>query len=63
MHLTSWEEGAKGPEGKNKLVKDKSLRISLKMLRLGIPEKKIKSFSIRNKRDPKKIIKQDLIRG
>jgi hypothetical protein len=33
------------------------------MLRLGIPKKAIKSFSARNKRDPKKIIKQDLIRG
>jgi hypothetical protein len=27
LHLTSWEEGAKGPEGKSTLVKDKSLRI------------------------------------
>jgi hypothetical protein len=27
LHLTSWEEGAKGPEGKSKLAKDKSLRI------------------------------------
>jgi hypothetical protein len=27
LHLISWEEGAKGPEGKSKLVKDKSLRI------------------------------------
>jgi hypothetical protein len=63
LHLTSWEEGAKGPEGKSKLVKDKSLRINLKMLRPAIPEKAIKSFLARNKRDPKKIIKQDLIRG
>jgi hypothetical protein len=27
LHLISWEEGAKGPEGKSKLVKDKILRI------------------------------------
>jgi hypothetical protein len=27
LHLASWEEGAKGPEGKSKLVKDKILRI------------------------------------
>jgi hypothetical protein len=27
LHLISWEEGAKGPEGKRKLEKDKSLRI------------------------------------
>jgi hypothetical protein len=33
------------------------------MLRPGIPEKEIKGFSARKKRDPKKIIKQDLIRG
>jgi hypothetical protein len=54
LHLTSWEEGAKGPEGKSKLVKDKSLRINLEMLRPGIPEKAIKGFSARNKRDPEK---------
>jgi hypothetical protein len=27
LHLISREEGAKGPEGKNKLVKDKSLKL------------------------------------
>jgi hypothetical protein len=54
LHLTSWEEGVKGPEGKSKLVKDKSLRINLEMLRPGIPEKAIKRFSVRNKRDPEK---------
>jgi hypothetical protein len=27
LNLISWEEGAKGPEGKRKLVKDKILRI------------------------------------
>jgi hypothetical protein len=31
------------------------------MLRPGIPEKAIKSLSARNKRDPRKINKQDLI--
>jgi hypothetical protein len=30
------------------------------MPRLGIPEKAIKSLSTRNKRDPKKMTKQDL---
>jgi hypothetical protein len=44
LHLTSWEEGAKGPEGKSELVKDKSLRINLEMLRPGVPEKAIKGF-------------------
>jgi hypothetical protein len=33
------------------------------MLRPGIPEKAIKGFSARNKRDSEKIIKQDLVRG
>jgi hypothetical protein len=33
------------------------------MLRPGIPEKAIKIFSARNKRDPEKIIKQGLTRG
>jgi hypothetical protein len=27
LHLTSWEERGKRPEGKSKLAKDKSLRI------------------------------------
>jgi hypothetical protein len=54
LHLTSWGEGAKGPEGKSKLVKDKSLKMNLEMLHPGIPAKVIKSFSVRNKRDPKK---------
>jgi hypothetical protein len=49
-----WGEGAKGPEGKSKLVKDKSLKMNLEMLRPRIPEKAIKNFSARNKRDPKK---------
>jgi hypothetical protein len=31
------------------------------MLRPGIPEKEIKGLSARNKRDPRKINKQDLI--
>jgi hypothetical protein len=52
LHLTSWEEGAKGPEGKSKLAKDKSLKINLEMLRPGIPKKVVKGFSTRNKRDP-----------
>jgi hypothetical protein len=52
LHLTSWEEGAKGPEDKSELVNDKSLRINLKMLCPWIPKKAIKSFSARNKRDP-----------
>jgi hypothetical protein len=33
------------------------------MLRPRIPKKSVKSFSARNKRDPIKIIKQDLVSG
>jgi hypothetical protein len=54
LHLTSWEEGAKGPEGKSKLVKDKSLRINLEMCHPGILKKAIKGFSARNKGGPEK---------
>jgi hypothetical protein len=49
-----WEEGAKGPEGKSKLVKDKSPKMNLEMLRLGILEKEIKDFLARNKRESEK---------
>jgi hypothetical protein len=65
LHLTSWE-GAKGREGKSKLVKDKSLRTNLEMLRPGIPEKAIKGFSTRNKRGktrPQRIITSQPIRS
>jgi hypothetical protein len=47
-----WEEGAKGSEGKSNLERDKSLKINLDMLHPGIPEKVVKCFSARNKRDP-----------
>jgi hypothetical protein len=47
-----WEEGAKDPEGKSKLTKDKSPKVNIEMFRPGIPEKAIKSFSTRKKRDP-----------
>jgi hypothetical protein len=49
-----WEEGAKGPKGKSKLVKDKSLRINLEMLRPGIPEKAIKKASQQETRGTRK---------
>jgi hypothetical protein len=49
LHLISWEEGAKGPEGKSKLVKDKSLKINLEMLCPRIPEKAIKAFSAKTR--------------
>jgi hypothetical protein len=48
LHLVSWEEGAKGPEGKSKLVRDKSLKIKLRDASPKDPEKAIKGFSARN---------------
>jgi hypothetical protein len=54
LHLISWEEGAKGPEGKRNLVKDKSLKIKPQDASPRDPEKAIKIFSARNKRDPEK---------
>jgi hypothetical protein len=57
LHLTSWEEGAKGPEGKSKLVKGKSLKMNLEMLRPG------KNLLSKKQEGPEEIIKQDLIRG
>jgi hypothetical protein len=52
LHLALWEEGAKGPEGKSKLAKDKSLKINLEMLRLGIPEKEIKELLSKKQEGP-----------
>jgi hypothetical protein len=50
LYLTSWEEGAKGPEG-NVAGKVKSHILTFEMLRPGIPEKALKCFSVR-KGDP-----------
>jgi hypothetical protein len=47
-----WEEGAKGPEGKSKLAKDKSLKIKPQDDSPRDPRESNKSFSARNKRDP-----------
>jgi hypothetical protein len=48
LYLTSWEEGAKGPEGKSSWKKIKSNHKTFEMLHLEIPEKEIKFFSIIN---------------
>jgi hypothetical protein len=48
LYLISWEEGAKGPEGKSSWKKIKSNHKTFEMLRPGIPEKAMKHFSIRN---------------
>jgi hypothetical protein len=63
LHLISWEEGDKGPEGKRKLVKDKILRI--KPLDDSPRDLRESNKRILNKKQvgPRKIIKQDLTRG
>jgi hypothetical protein len=47
LYLTSWEEGAKGPEGKSSWKELKSNFETFEMLLLGIPEKAVKIFSVR----------------
>jgi hypothetical protein len=51
LYLTSWEEGAKGPEGKSSWQELKSNFETFEMLHPGIPEKAVKIFSVR-KGDP-----------
>jgi hypothetical protein len=51
LYLTSWEEGAKGPEGKSSWQELKSNVETFEMLHPGIPEKEVKIFSVR-KGDP-----------
>jgi hypothetical protein len=46
-----WEEGAKGPEGKSSWQELKANIETFEMLCPGIPEKDVKSFSVR-KWDP-----------
>jgi hypothetical protein len=63
LHLISWEEGAKGPEGKSKLAKDKSLRIKPRDASPRDPRESNKRLLSKKQEGPVKIIKQDLIRG
>ena len=51
MYLTSWEEGAKGLEGKISWKELKANVETFDMLHLGIPKKTMKIFLVR-KRDP-----------
>jgi hypothetical protein len=46
LYLALWEEGAKGPEGKSSWQELKAFE-TFEMLRPGIPEKAVKSFSVR----------------
>jgi hypothetical protein len=47
LYLTSWEEGAKGPEGKSSWKELKANFETFKMLCPGILEKEVKGFSVR----------------
>jgi hypothetical protein len=51
LYITSWEEGAKGPQGKSSQKKLKYNVETFKMLFPDIPEKVVKIFSVR-KEDP-----------
>jgi hypothetical protein len=63
LHLISWEEGAKGPEGKSKLVKDKSLKIKPRDASPRDPQERNKKLLSKKQEGPKKIVKQGLTRG
>jgi hypothetical protein len=52
LYLALWEEGAKVPKDKSSWQKIKAKRSNLQMLHPGIPEKAIKYFSVRKRRDP-----------
>jgi hypothetical protein len=54
MHLILWEEGAKGPEGKSKLVKDKSLRIKPRDASPKDPRESNKRLLSKKQEGPKK---------
>jgi hypothetical protein len=58
-----WEEGAKGPEGKSKLAKDKSLKIKPRDASPRDPRESSKRLLSKKQGGPIKIIKQDLVRG
>jgi hypothetical protein len=58
-----WEEGAKGPEGKSKLAKDKSLKIKPREASPRDPRESSKRILSKKQGGSIKIIKQDLVRG
>jgi hypothetical protein len=47
LYLALWEEGAKGLEGKSRWKELKAKYETFEMLRPRIPEKVVKSFSVR----------------
>jgi hypothetical protein len=63
LHLISWEEGAKGPKSKSKLVKDKSLKIKPQEASPKDPRESNKKLLSKKQEGPRKIIKQGLTKG
>jgi hypothetical protein len=47
LYLALWEKGAKGPEGKSSWQELKAKDETFEMPRPEIPEKEVKSFSVR----------------
>jgi hypothetical protein len=58
-----WDEGAKGPEGKSKLVRDKSLKIKPQDASPRDPRESNKKVLSKKQVGPEKIIKQGLTIG
>jgi hypothetical protein len=58
-----WEEGAKGPEGKRKLEKDKCVKIKPRDASPRDPRESSKGLLSKKQEGPIKIIKQDLVKG
>jgi hypothetical protein len=63
LHLTLWEEGAKGPEGKRNLEKDKILIIKPQDSSPRDPQERNKRVLSKKQEGHIKITKQDLVRG
>jgi hypothetical protein len=63
LHHISWQEGAKGPEGKSKLVKDKCLKIKPRDDSPRDPRESNKGLLNKKQEEPEKVIKQGLTRG
>ena len=61
LHHILWEEGAKGPEGKSKLVKDKSQIIKPRDASPRGPQESNKKILNKKQEGPGKIIKQGQI--
>jgi hypothetical protein len=54
LHLTFWEEGAKGPEGKSKLEKDKSQKVKLRDVSPKDPRESSKRLLSKKQEGPNK---------